>query len=114
MREPREHMRRIRRTGARQVRADQFAFAADGKSDPVETSGLSARGDQIKAALIEPFAGKFLGDVADGNYAAPTQNDAIDLRCFVSEAENTAGSGEFGDLVSGQGKAAFAEAKENA
>ena len=60
------------------------------------------------------LADECFGNIANRNDATTTKNDAVDLRSFLSKAKDATGSGKFGDLVGGQGEAAFTEAKENA
>src|SRR5262249_19328342 len=85
----------------------------DGNGDPVELTCKSARSEKKEAARGEFLAVEAIRDVADGNHATATKDDAFDSGRFVRKAKDAAGRDELGDLRSVHGKAALTEADKH-
>src|SRR5215471_6807177 len=102
-------MRRIGCAGRRQVGGDEFTFAADRESDPVERGAAAARGDEIEAAIGELFPREALGDVADRDDASTAEDDAVNFGCAMCETKDAAWRDEFGDVFGLKGEATFTE-----
>src|SRR5438270_610825 len=112
MGEPTVHVRGIVRTGGHHFRVNEFAFTADGNSDPVKLVCIFASGEKIETARGEFFPSKLLGNVANRDHAAAPKDYTFESGGFVRKAKDAAGRDQLRNLRSVQSEAAFSETEK--